>query len=174
MDWLFFLQKKKSYYFQFVIIKLPFLTFVNERKYANAVFGKNLFLGYGHYNIILKISASLKELFFCLHICHGHALTHINDLFFWDTLYSRNRKYRIAYTTSETILIGNSPPPHNCGALIYCRCWLSSLTLLGASFIGPHLGFSTWLELPFSFISSFLFSSRLQIPFPFFFLPQFL
>lgn len=91
--------------------------------------------------------------------------------FSWDTLYSRNRKYRIAYTTSETILIGNSPPPHNCGALIYCRCWLSSLTLLGASFIGPHLGFSTSLELPFSFISSFLFSSRLQIPFPLFFFP---
>ena len=63
----FFLQgKKKPYYFQFAIIKLPFLTFVNERKYANAVFGKNLFLVYGHYNTVLKISASLKELFFLL------------------------------------------------------------------------------------------------------------
>lgn len=72
-------RNKKPYYFQFAIIKLQLLTFVNERKYANAFFGKNLFLGYGHYNIVLKTSASLKELFFCLHICHGHALAHIKD-----------------------------------------------------------------------------------------------
>lgn len=91
--------------------------------------------------------------------------------FFSETPYiPRNRKYRIVYTTSENILICNSPPAHNCVALIHGGCWLSSLTLLGASFIGAHLSFSAWLELPLSFISSFLFSSRLQTPFPLFFL----